>query len=256
MSDQFTSPDQPMVTVMEAAKSAGKGFERVEVMHGASFEKARTIVMVPTRGMVHHRVVAAWQGLLSPPNQARAFFFCAGDEVGVAYNRMIERVLADPELSTWDYILTLEDDNLPPADAHIRLLESIKDTRCDAVSGIYWTKGDYQMPMAYGDPAEYQATGRLDFRPRTPDECRRALANGLTMPVNGIAMGCGLWRMGLFREVAAPWFVTVSDVIDGKAQTYTQDLNFCEKAVRQGKRFAVDFRVRVGHLDVRTGEVY
>ena len=245
-----------MVTVMEAAKSAGKGFERVEVMHGASFEKARTIVMVPTRGMVHHRVVAAWHGLLSPPNQARAFFFCAGDEVGIAYNRMIERVLADPELSTWDYILTLEDDNLPPADAHIRLLESIKDTRCDAVSGIYWTKGDYQMPMAYGDPAEYQATGRLDFRPRTPDECKNALANGLTMPVNGIAMGCGLWRMGLFREVAAPWFVTVSDVIDGRAQTYTQDLNFCEKAVRQGKRFAVDFRVRVGHLDVATGEVY
>lgn len=257
MSDQFTNPaQQTMVSVMEAAQSAGKGFERIEVMHGGSFKTARTVVMVPTRGTIHHRVVAAWQALLAPMNQARAFFFCAGDEVGVAYNRMIANVLADPNLSKWDYVLTLEDDNLPPPDAHIRLLESIEDTRADAVSGIYFTKGDFNAPMAYGNPADYQQTGVLDFRPRTPEECKAALQQGQTMPVNGIAMGCALWRMDLFRQVEAPWFVTVSDIVNGGPQSYTQDLNFCEKAVRQGKRFAVDFRVRVGHLDVATGEVY
>jgi hypothetical protein len=77
------------------------------------------------------------------------------------------------------------------------------------------------------------------------------------MAVNGIAMGCALWRMDLFRQIPKPWFVTVADYLpDRGLVSFTQDLYFCEKAVRAGKRFAVDFRVRVGHMDVDTGEVY
>lgn len=244
----------PISDVVDALD--GKAYERIRVMHGGSFRSAKTIVMVPTRGMIHHRTVAALNALMAPMNQARAMFFCAGDEVGKAYNKMIEGVLADPVLSKWDYILTIEDDNLVPADAHIRLLESIEDTGADAVSGIYFTKGEWNAPMAYGNPRDYAATGVLDFKPFPPEVIREALQQGHTMPVNGIAMGCALWKLSLFREVPGPWFVTVADVIDGSPRAYTQDLFFCEKAVRAGKRFAVDFRVKVGHLDVNTGEVY
>jgi hypothetical protein len=245
---------QPVAQVATSMASAGLGFDRVHVMHGGSYKPSRTVVIAPTRGMIHHRTVAAWQSLMAPMNQARAFLLCAGDEVGTAYNKMIANILADPQLSTWEYVLTLEDDNLPPPDAHIRLLESIGDF--DAVSGIYFTKGDFNAPMAYGDPQTYRATGVLDFAPFSPHVVSDALTRGTTLEVNGIAMGCALWKMDLFRKVAAPWFVTVSDVVDGVPKAYTQDLNFCERAVRQGCRFAVDFRVKVGHIDVRTGEVY
>lgn len=242
--------------VVKEVSESGAGFERVLLMHGSSFAPARTVVLVPTRGMIHHRVVTALQGLMAPPNQARAMLFCAGDEVGHAYNKMIEHILKDPVLSTWEYVLTIEDDNLVPPDAHIRLIETITETRADAVSGIYFTKGDFNMPMAYGDPAAFDAGGPLEFKPRGVDEVRHALLTGRTMPVNGIAMGCALWRMDLFKQIAAPWFVTVSDVFPDGAKLYTQDLYFCEKARRAGKRFEVDFRVRVGHLDINTGEVY
>jgi hypothetical protein len=244
----------PISDVVQAVD--GLGFERVKVMHGGSFRSAKTLVIIPTRGMIHHRTVTGLQQLMAPMNQARAMFFCVGDEVGQAYNKMIENILADPNLSKWDYVLTIEDDNLVPPDAHIRLLESIEDTGADAVSGIYFTKGDFNAPMAYGNPREYAQTNVLDFRPFPPEEVRMALQNGYTMPVNGIAMGCALWKMDLFRQVPAPWFVTVSDVIDGSPKAYTQDLSFCEKAVKLGKRFAVDFRVRVGHLDINTGSVF
>ena len=245
---------QPVASVAQTLASPGLGFDRVQVMHGGSWKQARTVVIAPTRGMIHHRTVAAWQSMIAPANQARAFLMCAGDEVGVAYNKMIANILADPTLSKWDYILTLEDDNLPPADAHVRLLESIEGY--DAVSGIYFTKGDVNMPMAYGDPAEYAATGVLDFKPFGPERVRHHIATGTVAPVNGIAMGCALWRMDLFRRIAAPWFVTVNDVVDGSPRLYTQDLYFCERAARAGCRFGVDFRVKVGHMDVRTGEVY
>lgn len=244
-----------MLPVDSVAREIGLGFDRVDVLPGSTYQDNSTVIVIPTRGMIHHRVVSAWQSLMAPMNQKRALLFAAGHEVGRAYDAMIQNVLANPELAKWKYVMTLEDDNIPPPDAHIRLLESIEmGPKFDAVSGIYWTKGEYNMPMAYGDPAEYARTGVLEFRPR---DVRAAIANGHLMEVNGIAMGAALWRMSLFREFPPPWFVTVSDVIPDKGcVAMTQDLFFAERMRRAGKRLAVDFRCRVGHMDVSSGIVY
>ncbi len=244
-----------MQPIEQAAESlSGLGFERVKVHHGSSYRDTSTVIVCPTRGMVHHRVVSSWQNLIHPMNQKRAFLFASGEEVGRAYDGLIKGILADPNLRSWRYLMTVEDDNVLPPDAHVRLLESIELGPFDAVGGLYWTKGDFNMPMAYGDPREYAETGRLDFRPR---DVRACLDSGQVMEVNGIAMGCSLYRMDLFRELEPPWFVTVSDVVPDKGpQSFTQDLYFCERAKRAGKRFAVDMRVKVGHLDTATGVVY
>jgi hypothetical protein len=253
-------------SAIAAMQSPGLGFERVEHIKGSTYKDTSTVIVIPTRGeyaasdgtkvhgLIKSQVVQAWQGLIAPMNQKRAMLFASGHEVGQAYNAMITTILGNPELSTWKYVMTLEDDNLPPADAHIRLLETIEWGKYDAVSGLYFTKGDVNMPMAYGDPTEYTRTGALDFRPR---DVREAIAHGQVMPVNGIAMGCALWRMDLFKEIPAPWYVTLNDLVPGKGIVgMTQDLEFCAKACRAGKRFAVDLRVKVGHLDVQTGVVY
>jgi hypothetical protein len=259
---------------------SGRGFERIEHVDGSSYRDNSTIIVCPTRGIratvdadgsqmimpgqreerwvtvpaIHQTVVGSWQNLIAPMNQKRAFLFATGHEVGEAYNAMIGGIIGNPDLAKWKYVLTVEDDNVLPPDAHIRLLETINTGRWDVVAGLYFTKGELQMPMAYGCPDEFARTGILDFRPR---DVRDALAAGQVMPVNGVAMGCTLYRMELFRELAPPWFVTVSDwSADQGGKCFTQDLYFCERAVRAGKRFAVDMRVRVGHLDVETGIVY
>jgi hypothetical protein len=232
----------------------GLGFERVTHLPGSTYKDNSTVIIVPARDtMVDLRVQQTWQGLMAPMNQKRAMLFATGDEVGVAYTRVIQQVLADPELSKWKYIMTMETDNLQPPDAHIKLLQTIEAGPYDGVSGIYYTKGDINMPMAYGDPEEYARTGVLDFRPR---DVREAQAKGHVMEVNGIAMGCSLYRMELFRQLEPPWFVTVADVVDGSPIAFTQDLYFCKNARSKGKRFAVDFRVVVGHLDLATGIIY
>lgn len=250
-----------MIQVEDVAKtlsSAGLGFERVQVIDGTTYRDNSTVVVVPTRGKIDARVTQTWLNLVPPMNQKRGWFFARGDEVGKAYDKLIETILRDPQFKGWKYLLTLEDDNLPPPDAHLRLLESIEGGAggppLDAVSGLYFTKGDWNMPMAYGSPEEYRRTGVLEFRPR---DVRDALAAGQLMEVNGIAMGCALWRLDLFRELPPPWFVTVADVIPDKGVVaMTQDLWFCKRAREAGKRFGVDLRVKVGHLDVNTGIVY
>lgn len=270
----MSGPDLQAVNLKD--KLGSLGFERIEHIPGSTYKDNSTIIIVPSRGVVHHtntdackggnhngcqiplihmKVIQSWQNMIAPMNQKRAFFYTTGHEVGKAYNDMIQNILDNPELSKWKYILTLEDDNVQPPDAHIRLLESIEWGKFDAVSGLYFTKGDVGMPMAYGDPEEYRRTGVLEFRPR---DVRAALQNGNVMEVNGIAMGCALWRMDLFREIPPPWFVTLSDIIPekGGSAAFTQDLYFCERAKKAGKRFGVDFRVKVGHLDINTGIVY
>lgn len=234
--------------------SSGKGFDRVSSIPGSTYRDQSTIVIMPSREpRLHHRVVSSLYSMIAPMNQKRVIMFCIGDEVGIAYNALIQNILADPELSKWKYVMTVESDNLIPWDAHKRLLETIEAGQWDAVSGLYFTKGDINMPMAYGDPARFQRTGELEFTPRDVAAC---LAAGQVMEVNGIAMGCALWRMNLFRKMASPWFVTVDDVIDGKPMGFTQDLWFCRQAKMAGHRFAVDMRVKVGHLDLTNEEVF
>lgn len=241
--------------MLKAAKVADRlGEQRVTHLHGATFKDSSTIIVTPTRGMIHRKVVQSWMGMIAPMNQKRHWMIVEGHEVGKAYDAAIEAILAHPELSKWKYVMTVEDDNVQPPDAQIRLLESIDQFGFDAVSGIYFTKGDINMPMAYGDPEKYRTTGVLDFAPRN---IAQALQQGNVMSVNGIGMGCALWRLDMFKKLPKPWFVTLSDYIDGKGVAMmTQDLFFAERAVRAGKRFGVDMRVRVGHIDTATGTVY
>lgn len=259
----------PINDVIEQMQNHGKGFKNIHHIPGSTYVDNSTVLIIPTRGMIHHKVISAWQSLITPMNQQRSaplyaaptdnemasgVVMASGHEVGRAYDEMIKFVLAHPVLSKWKYILTLEDDNLPPPDAHVRLLESIEWGKFDAVGGIYFTKGDIGMPMCYGDPEEFKRTGVLEFRPR---DIRTAMLQGNIVECNGLAMGCTLYRMDLFRELPAPWFVTMSDVVEGQGvQCFTQDLWFCQNAKKAGKRFAVDTRVRVGHLDINTGEIY
>lgn len=243
----------PASEYIEAMK--GLGFERVVGVQGTSYVDNSMVVIMPTRGMIHWKVKHSHESIVWPMNQRRACFPCVGEEVGKAYNLMIQGILANPELSKWKYVLTLEDDNVQPPDVVLKLIESIESSGgLDAVSGIYFTKGDLNMPMAYGDPEAYRKTGVLDFRPR---DIRSALLKGQLIEVNGIAMGCSLYRMQMFKDIQPPWFVTVNEWDPQKGTAcYTQDLSFCEKAKKAGKRFAVDCRVKVGHVDVNTGVIY
>jgi len=178
-------------------------------------------------------------------NQKRLLRLVTGAEVGDAYDEEVAMWLQHPDVSKWRYVLTLEDDNIPPPDAVKNLIEAIEAGPFDGVGGLYFTKGDLNMPQCYGDPQHFARTGELEFRPR---DIVAAVRNGHIVPCNGIAMGCSLYRMSMFRELPRPWFRTTPNS--------TQDLHFCANAVRAGKRFAVDCRVRVGHLDIASGVVY
>lgn len=257
------------------------GMYRVDILEGDTYRDMSVVMVCPTRGgkpkdwkrpngepaepvgmipdLVHQSLIA----LQKPPNHPVASRFIRGDEVGRGYNRAIQSILDDPQLRNFAWVLTHEDDNILPANALLCLLQTAFKGGFDAVGGLYYMKGPHAIPMAFGRPGQVDAAGSMDFTPRNLTEAILAandLSDGNTeyvVPVNGLACGCTLWRLDLFREIQAPWFTTFTRFDNhGTIEAMTQDIAFCKKLVDAGKTLAVDCRVRVGHLDVNDGQVY
>ena len=214
---------------------------------GRTYKDLSTVIIVPTRGgrSLCPRFVSAITGLMRPMNQ-QVFgpIFMSGMEVGHAFNSAVEMIQANPVLSKFKYLLTVEDDNICQPDGLLKLYESIEEY--DVVGGLYWTKGDGGQPMIYGDPN----VSPLNFVPQNviPETVQRC---------NGTGMGFALFKLSIFKKLPPPWFETKQswDPNTG-AKCYTQDLWFYEKLVKSGGKVAVDNRVKIGHLDIENDMIY
>jgi len=214
---------------------------RTRIIEGGSWKKQRIIVLIPSAPMIPAKVALSHWNLLFPPNQAVYRMLCLGMEVGDAYSQGIEAILSHPDLSQWEYILTLEHDNVPPQDGVLKLIaqmEAHPEFAC--IGGLYWCKGEGGVPQIWGDPADPV----LNFRPQPP----RA---GELVECNGTGMGFNLWRVSMFKDtkLRKPWFETKC----GVEGTGTQDLHFWADAKKYGYRCAVDCAVLVGHHDHASG---
>jgi hypothetical protein len=237
----------PLLVVqdMGGSNNADLAGATARIMRGGSWKKQRIIVILPSADMIAAKVALSHWNLAFPPNNGVVRILALGQEVGEAYSNAISAILADPNLSEWEFVLTLESDNLVPSDAVIRLVQRMEDhPELSVVSALYWTKGPPSadgvgggVPQIWGDPKD----AVLNFRPQPPDP------NGGLVECCGTGMGCVLWRLSMFKDakLRKPWFVTQKK--DGVS---TQDLYFAADARKFGYRFAVDCSVKSGHLDV------
>jgi hypothetical protein len=209
------------------------------LIKGATWKKQRIVLILPAGESIPAKVALSHWNLMFPPNQGVVRILAQGMEVGQAYTEAIEQVLAHPELSKWEYILTIEHDNTPPPDGVLKLIERMEEhPEYACIGGLYFTKGEGGVPQIWGDPKDPV----LNFRPQLPDP-----AGGL-VECCGTGMGFNLWRLKMFKDakLRKPWFKTVA----GAEGIGTQDLFFWGDARKHGYRCAIDCGIRVGHYDV------
>ena len=214
------------------------------LIKGASWKRQRIVVILPADDMIPAKVALSHWNLIFPPNNGVVRILAQGMEVGHAYSSAIEQVLQHPQLKDFEFVLTMEHDNLPPQDGLLKLLETMDaHPEYATVSGLYFTKGEGGVAQIWGDPKD----AIINFRPQVPipesvQECC------------GTGMGFVLWRMSLFKDerIEKPWFRTEK----GAGGVSTQDLAFWSKARKWGHRCAVDTRVKVGHIDSTTGFIW
>ncbi len=205
-----------------------------------------TIIIVPAGASVPTRVVSSWLNLMMPPNNRVTRLFAVGMEVGQAYSACIESILRHPELSTWKYVLTLEHDNMPPADGLVKLLERAEaNPQFTAIGGLYFTKGHGGVAQIWGDPDDHP----INFRPQKPN------LDGSLKECCGTGMGFTLFRLEAFKDerLRKPWFKTTASRDEG---SFSQDLYFWHDARKFGHRAAIDCGVKVGHFDSVNDQVW
>lgn len=222
------------------AHNADLSKSRIRLAKTGAWKKQRIVVIVPAGEKIRAEAALSWIGLAFPPNNGAVRILAQGLEVGEAYSQTIENVLAHPDLSTWEYILTLEHDNIPPVDGVVKLVEQMEQhPEYACIGGLYFTKGEGGVPQIWGDPKDPV----VNFRPQLPDP------NGGLVECCGTGMGFNLWRMSMFKDKALrkPWFKTLNG--KGGEGVGTQDLFFWGDARKHGYRCAIDCSVKVGHID-------
>lgn len=217
------------------------------IISDGSWKKQRIIVIIPAEYTIPARVALSHWNLIFPPNNGVYRILAQGMEVGEAYSQAIEGILSHPELSQWEYILTIEHDNTPPFDGVVKLVERMENhPEFDCIGGLYFTKGEGGVPQIWGDVKDPV----LNFRPQPPDP------NGGLVECCGTGMGFNLWRLSMFKDskLRKPWFKTINGV-NGPG-VGTQDLYMWTDARKYGHRCAIDCSVKVGHFDKNTGIVW
>jgi len=214
------------------------------------WKKQRIVYVIPGGSMIPAKVYVSHRGLIFPPNQAMIPLYVEGAEVGAAYEAALDIILGNPNLREFEYVLTIEHDNIPSPTGVLDLLRGMEEHPEFAVmSGLYFTKGPGGVAQVWGDARDPV----VNYRPVPPEPEK-------VMECWGTGMGFALWRMSMFRDleakkVARPWFKTLSGN-DGTGLG-TQDLVFWGRVGKpNGYRCAVDCRVRVGHYDHSTGLVW
>lgn len=217
------------------------------IIQGATWKKQRVIMLIPADKDIPTKVYLSHCSLIFPPNQQCFRMATIGLEVGEAFSNGINSILADPELSTWEYILTIEHDNIPPSDGLLKLIAAFeKHPEYSCIGGLYWTKGEGGVPQIWGDPKDPV----LNFRPQAPS------ITGELVECVGTGMGFNLWKLSMFKDekLRKPWFKTMTG-LEGQG-IGTQDLYFWGDARKYGHRCAIDCSVKVGHYDKTTDIVW
>jgi hypothetical protein len=212
------------------------------IIEGGSWKKQRVVMLIPAGSSIPTKVYLSHCSLIFPPNQGAFRMAAIGMEVGEAFSNAIEEILNHPDLSKWEYILTIEHDNIPQPDALVKLIQRMEaHPEYACIGGLYWTKGEGGVPQIWGDPKD-----TLNFRPQAPDP------NGGLVECCGTGMGFNLWRLQMFKDekLRRPWFKTLTGS-EGQG-VGTQDLYFWGDARMKGYRCAVDCSVKIGHYDAAT----
>lgn len=237
---------KPQLVIQDFGGAHNKNIEstRARLIKGGSWKRQRVVVIIPAGASIPAKAALSHWNIIFPPNNGVLRILAQGMEVGDAYSSAIESVIAHPELSQWEFLLTLEHDNLPPNDGVIKLIERMEaHPEFACIGGLYYTKGEGGVAQIWGDPKE----PTLNFRPQLP-------VDGQLVECCGTGMGFNLWRLKTFKDerLKKPWFKTKAD----KEGVGTQDLQFWADARKYGYRCAIDCAVKVGHYDVDTDIVW
>lgn len=196
---------------------------------------ARVLVAVPTFENIYPDTFKAiWE--MDKGEHEVIFDFVRGYDCASARNNIV--MLARGYDA--DYVLMVDNDVTPPADALVNLLSH----GVDVCLGYY----------AHRNRANDETTttclckmGEINYTMQyTGDELRAMRDAGEHLVrIHGGGMGCALIRTDVFRRISYPYYKWVDY---GNGKMLSEDLYFCEQCKCEHIKLFVDTRVQCGHM--------
>ena len=168
-------------------------------------------------------------GLEVPDGYETTFQYFYGYQVD-----QVRNLIADWVIKGYDYLFAVDHDISFPTDTLKKLLSHDKDL----VSGVYIQRNPHDHIIEL-----YDHTGRI-----TIDR----LGNGI-IPIKACGFGCVLVKKHVFESVGYPQF-RYHDALDHK-DTFSEDHDFCKKAIEKGFKLFADTTVRCDHTGSFTHKV-
>jgi len=204
--------------------------------------RAHFLMGIPTLGMVPIEFVVAFGRLQMPVNAKVQSMIVTKTEVGVARNHVVEFALSMQQKP--EYIFFLGDDMLPPWDGLIKLHQEMMTGKWDVLAGIYFIKQDLPIPIIW----RRDVIGYLEpYKHYQPGE---------VVNCDVVGMDFTMIKTSIFEKLEKPWFKTGPTEYEGNLVTHTEDVWFADLVKANGFKIGCHTGVRVGHLDIKQGEVY
>jgi len=231
---------------------------RIEEIELGSHQKCHIMVALPTLGMVPIEFVLAFGRMQMPINGQVFQHIVKGFEVGIARNLCVEYIMKMEKKDRPRWLFFIGDDMIAPWDGFVRLYEEAEKNGWDALTGLYYWKGEPPTPLVWRN----DSVGRL-----LPG---RDFGSGDVVHVDLTGVDFTLIRVELLEQMENPWFKSGPSVrgeVPGVVSKYTgpntdsiiqhtEDVWFYGKAREMGAKIGVHAGVRVGHLDIKTGCIY
>lgn len=203
-----------------------------------------TICVIPHTGFINAQVAERWLGQATQMNQKFMRIAIQTNNKFDAYNNAIEQILSTPKLNEFKYLLTLENNTIPPFDGLIKLFESID--KYDVVSGLIWSTGEESKPQIFGHPSQ-MPQNFVNIIPQH-EQIQPCLATTTSFT---------LYKLGLFNDhrLSKPWFRVIPP-LDTTNKLNLPDFYFFDKLHKLGYKVACDTRIRIGNLDPKTNIIW
>ena len=220
--------------------------DKEPIMIKGSHRRANLLVAIPTLGMVSIAFHVAAQRMQVPTNAVMESMIITHQEVGVARDQVMQHVMSRPKDQRPDYIFFLGDDMLPSWDALIKLHAIAEAEDWDVLAALYFCKqDDPPRPILWreGTVGTLQAGVHYEV--------------GETVLADIAGMDFTLIRPSILEKIEPPYFRTGPTQNEfGGIWSHTEDAWFVRKVKEAGGRVGVATSVRVGHMNIKTGEIY
>lgn len=210
-------------------------------------ERRALVAVCSSERMVHRETVKslvdlAWGGQTIAAARHHGFtdVAFAWFDKGVRVDGLRNQACAQAIRERYTHLLFLDADNVWPTDILDKMLAHHGR---GVVSALYFLKRWPYWPVALRDP-QPNGTGGTDYsydwQAGYSDELRRE---------DLVGMGCTIIPVAILQRMTAPWFYYKHDA-NGQP-TVTEDVAFCEQALRLNCPVWLDPSLKLGHVSVQ-----